>query len=61
MDLALTADNLGTMLFMGRQTFVRAESDFVCDIRMGLFILVIDLTRQDPVLRRDVVDAILEL
>jgi len=60
MDLALTAESLGTMLLMGRDILVRAERDFVCDIRMGLFIVVIVLTRHEPVLRNDVVEAILD-
>lgn len=60
MDLWLTSESLGTMLLIGREIFDSAESDFVWDIRMGLFIEVIVLTRHELVRRKDVVEAILD-
>jgi len=60
MDLWLTSESLGIMLLIGREIFDSAESDFVWDIRMGLFIEVIVLTRHELVRRKDVVEAILD-
>jgi len=48
------------MLLIGREIFDSAERDFVWDIRMGLFIEVIVLTRHELVRRKDVVEAILD-
>ena len=59
-DLWLTKESLGIMLLIGREIFDSAERDFVWDIRMGLFIEVIVLTRHELVRRKDVVEAILD-
>ena len=61
MDLELIALSLGTTLFSGTDSLVREESDFVWDIRMGLLRELIVFTRHEPVLRNDVVEAILDL
>jgi len=52
--------SLGTMLGRGLAVFlVREERDLVWDIRMGLLMLVTDLSRHELVLRNDVLLAIL--
>jgi len=52
--------SLGTMLGRGLAVIlVREERDLVWDIRMGLLMLVTDLSRHELVLRNDVLLAIL--